>query len=128
MWRIWFGSIDENKDIIHCLDMLRIRKHVDGNYERDLEFWGDAEAVIRSDFIIVYMPKDIKTVGTIYEIMLAFLYHVPIYLILPDATKTDTNSSLLFGVMISNGEVFYNVNDCVKFIKEKHKIGTTDKE
>lgn len=125
MWKIWFGSISENTDIIHLLTNLRMRKHIDGNRERDMQFWGDAEAVVRSDFIVVYMPKDVKTVGTIFEVVFAFLFRIPIYLILPDSNKTEANSSLIFGNQISNNgavSVFYSVAECVKFIKETHKI------
>jgi len=125
MWKIWYGSISENTDIIQLLTNLRMRKHINGNYEEDLKYWGDSEAVVRSDFIIVYMPKDVKTVGTIFEVVFAFLFRIPIYLILPDGNKTETNSSLLFGNQISNnGNLlsFYKVDDCVKYIKEQYKI------
>jgi hypothetical protein len=130
MWKIWFGQISPNTDIVPLLTALRMRKHVDGNRPEDLKYWGDSEAVIRSDFIVVYMPSKVKTIGTIFELVWAFMYRIPIYLILPDAPKTETNSSLLFGTMISNGEVFYSVNDCAKYIKETHKlqIPETDKK
>ena len=125
MWKIWFGAIQQNTDIIQTLQNLRMRKFIDGNHREETKYWGDAEAVVRSDFLIIYMPKDIKTVGTIYECMLAFLFRIPIYLILPDSTKTECNSSLLFGNQISNKgklKVFYTVKDCIKFIKEEYKI------
>jgi hypothetical protein len=54
--------------------------------------------------------------------MLAFLLRIPIYLILPDHPKTECNSSLLYGVIISGGEVFYTTNECVKYIKEKYQL------
>ena len=125
MWKIWFGAIQENTDIIQTLQNLRMRKYIDGNRREEINCWGDSEAVVRSDFVLVYMPKDIKTVGTIYEVVFAFLFRIPIYLILPDSTKTECNSSLLFGNQISNkGEVkvFYKIDDCIKFIKETYKI------
>jgi len=122
MWKIWFGEIDPAMNVIEILRFLRNRKLVDGNYREEYILWGDSEAVVRSDFIVVYLPKDVKTIGTIYEIVFAFLFKIPIYLILPDQTKTEANSSLLFGVMISNGEIFYSLEECIKFIKEKYKI------
>lgn len=131
MWKIWFGSISQNTDLIQLLTNLRMRKHIDGNTLNEFKYWGDAEAVVRSDFIIVYMPKDVKTIGTIFEVVFAFLFRIPIYIILPDVTKTETNSSLLFGNQISNnGELvaFYTVNECVKYILEKYKIEIVEKE
>lgn len=124
MWRIWFGEISQNTDIMQLLNNLRMRKHIDGNRKEDMGYWGDSEAVVRSDFIVVYMPKNTKTVGTIYELVFAFLFRIPVYLILPDAPKTETNSSLLFGVQISGGEIFYSVNECAKFIKERYNLET----
>ncbi len=129
MWKIWFGQIAENTDIIQLLTSLRMRKHIDGNRQEELQYWGDAEAVVRSDFIVIYMPKGIKTVGTIWEQVFAFLFRIPILLILPDSSKTDANSTLLFGTQIANNgdlHVFYSVNECVKHIKETYKIETEE--
>jgi len=128
MWRIWFGAISPNTDLTQLLTNLRMRKHIDGNRLEDIKHWGDAEAVVRSDFIVVYMPKKVKTVGTIYELTLAFLYRIPVYLILPDAPKTETNSSLLFGVQISGGEIFYTVNDCIDFVKDRYNLKIKEKK
>lgn len=129
MWKIWFGFISENTDIIQILNILRMRKHIDGNRLEELQYWGDAEAVVRSDFIVIYMPKATKTVGTIWEQVFAFLFRIPIFLILPDSTKTEANSTLLFGTQISNkGDltVFYSINECAKHIKEIYKIETLE--
>ena len=131
MWKIWFGQISQNTDIIQLLTNLRMRKHIEGNTLEDLKYWGDAEAVVRSDFLIIYMPKDTKTVGTIWEQVFAMLFRIPIYLILPDAPKTEANTTLLFGDQISNnGELitFYSVNECVKYIKEKYNLKVIEKE
>jgi hypothetical protein len=125
MWKIWFGAISQNTDLIQLLTNLRMRKYIDGNHRKEIQYWGDAEAVVRSDFIIVYMPKNVKTVGTIFEVVFAFLFRIPIYLILPDCQKTNANSTLLFGNQISNnGEllVFYTINECVNYIKDKFKL------
>jgi len=128
MWKIWFGTIAQNQDLVPLLTNLRMKKHIDGNTKEEIANWGDAEAVVRSDFIVVYMPKDIKTIGTIFEVVFAFLFKIPIYLICPDASRTDTNSSLLFGVQISGGQVFYSVNECTKFIKEKYNLKIEEKK
>lgn len=122
MWKIWFGAISPNQDLTQLLTSLRMKKHVEGNTKEDIKYWGDAEAVVRSDFIVVYLPKDVKTIGTIYEIVLAFLFKIPIYLIVPNAPKTETNSSLLFGIQVSGGQVFYTINECIRFIIEKYNL------
>jgi len=122
MWKIWFGDIDKNTDINEVLSFLRNRKLIDGNYREEYILWGDAEAVVRSDFIVAFLPKNVKTIGTIFEIVFAFLFRIPVFLVLPDQTKTSVNSSLLFGIMISGGEVFYSMKDCIKYIKKVYKI------
>jgi hypothetical protein len=122
MWKIWFGVIEPNNntELIEVFRAMRTRKFIDGNRERDLEFFGDFEAVIRSDFIVAYLPKDILTVGTHWEMFVAALFKIPVYLILPDHSKTDANSTMIFGNMLSGGQIFYTVNETIKFIKEKY--------
>lgn len=126
MWKIWFGSIEKNTDLLSLFTNLRMRKHIDGNYTDETHNWGDFEAVIRSDFIIVHLPKSVKSVGSIYEVMTAFLFRIPIYLIVNDAPATEVNSSLLFGTQISNGDnnfkIFRSINDCIKEIKDVYKL------
>jgi hypothetical protein len=91
-------------------------------------FWGDYEAVVRSDFIIVHLPKDVKTTGTILEMEICYLFGIPIYLILPTCSKTEANSTLIDITMKSGGEVFYNVGECCKFVREKYKLKEGIKE
>jgi len=122
MTKIWWGSIIPDTHIFELFMSMRTDSILKGNFKEDMVNYGDYEAVARSNFIIVYLPKDTKTVGTIYEIMLAFLLHIPIYLILPDSPKTEANSSLLYGVIISGGEVFYSVNEACKYIIDKYKL------
>lgn len=121
---IWWGQIKIplgcNK--VSVMQIMRDRAIVDGNRRRDFGFWGDVEAVVRSTFIIAYMEKNVKTIGTIREITYAEMFNIPIYLIIPEQTKTDTNSTLIDMVKKSGGETFYSVNDCVKHIKEKYKV------
>lgn len=127
MNKIWLGNIHPTHDLIEIFKFLRYRKIIDGNNKYEMDYWADYEAVIRSDFIIAYMKKDIQTVGTIVEIFLAMLFKIPVYLIL-DAPKTETNSTLLMMVLYSGGEIFYNLKDCTKFIKEKYNLDTEKKE
>jgi hypothetical protein len=98
---------------------------IDGNETRDLDFFGDWEAVLRSDFIIAYIKKDVQTIGTIGEIVASYMYKIPIYLII-DTPKTECNSTLLYWVLESGGEVFYSNNDCIRFIKETYNLGGKD--
>jgi len=121
MNKIWLGNIAPTHDLMDTFKLLRYRKVIDGNYKHELDVWADYEAVIRSDFIIAFMKKDVQTVGTIIEIFLAMLFKIPVYLIL-DAPKTETNSTLLMMVLYSGGEIFYNVNECVKFISNKYNF------
>jgi len=121
MNKIWLGHIRPNQELIEVFKLLRYRKIIDGNTVNEFNNWGDYEAVIRSDFIIAYMKKDIQTVGTIIEIFLAMLFKIPVYLVL-DAPKTETNSTLLMMVLYSGGEIFYNLKDCLKCVKEKYNL------
>ena len=127
MWAIWFGQINANTDLIQLLINLRIRRHIDGNHVSEAKCWGDAEAVVRSDFIIVHYPTTVKTVGTNWEMVFAMLFRIPIYLIIPDAPPTEANSTLLFGNMISNQQtseinVYRTISACVKAIREKYNL------
>lgn len=121
MNKIWLGNIKRTHDLPRLFKLLRDRALVDGNKEEELKIWGDYEAVARSDFIIAYMKKDIQTVGTIGEIFEAMILNIPVYLII-DTPKTDTNSTLLYWVRYSGGEIFYTLNDCIKHVKAKYNI------
>ena len=121
MDKIWLGSIAPEHNLMDVFKLLRYRKVIDGNGKHEMDYWADYEAVIRSDFIVANMRKDVQTVGTIVEIFLAMLFKIPVYLIL-DTPKTDTNSTLLMMVLYSGGEIFYTLNDCAKHIKEKYKL------
>jgi hypothetical protein len=123
MEKIWWGKIDTKKyDRIRLLIYLYEKARLEGNYLTDFPYWGDYEAVVRSDFIITYLPKDTKTVGTLLEVHICYQFGIPVYLILPDSSKTDTNSTLIDTVMKSGGEIFYSINECCSFIKEKYKL------
>ncbi|MHA1437915.1 MAG: hypothetical protein ACTSPD_10095 [Promethearchaeota archaeon] len=121
MDKIWLGNIKRTFDLARLFKLLRDRALVDGNKEEELKWWGDYEAVARSDFIIAFMKKDIQTIGTIGEIFEAMLLNIPVYLII-DSPKTETNSTLLYWVRFSGGEIFYKLEDCIKFINEKYKL------
>ena len=124
MDKIWWGKIDISKlDRIRLLIYLYEKARIEGNYLTDLDFWGDTEAVVRSNFIIVYFPKDVKTIGTIFEIRDAYLLGIPIYLILPDHSQTESNSTLIYAVK-KDGKVFYSIKECCDFIIEKYKLKT----
>lgn len=136
MWKIWEGTIKPPVKLMRSKFFLakwimsvymtvlvisfRLKMILYGNYKQDMASWGDTEAVCRSTFITCYMPKDTKTVGTIIECFLCVLFGIPIYLILPNSPKTEANSTLLFLVMLTQGEVFYSVQDCVSFINNKY--------
>jgi hypothetical protein len=123
MSKIWWGKIDTMKlDKIRLLIYLYEKARLEGNYLTDFSYWGDYEAAVRSDFIITYYPKDIKTVGTLNEVHTCYLFNIPIYLILPDHPKTEENSTLIDEVMKSGGQIFYSINEAVTFIKEKYKL------
>jgi hypothetical protein len=123
MKKIWWGIIPcEKFDRIRLLIYLREKSQIEGNYDTDLDCWADYEAVVRSNFVIMYLPKDIKTVGTYFEAHTAYLLGIPIYLILPDQPKTEANSTLLSVVLGSKGEIFYSVKDCCEYIITKYKI------
>lgn len=121
MDKIWLGIIRSTSDLLEVLKQVRYRSIIDGNRERDANFWGDYEAVARSNFIIVKWKSDVQTIGTVGEIYEAMILNIPVYLIL-DVPKTKANSTLIYWVLRSQGEVFYNIEDCVNKIKEKYKL------
>jgi len=122
MTHIWWGGVNDSVNRVETMTLLRSRFLIDGNSRADLNYFGDYEAVLRSDFIIAYKEKNVKTIGTICEIHICYLFNIPVYLILPDQTKTEANSTLIDLVIKSGGNVFYDVNSCVKYIKEIYKI------
>jgi hypothetical protein len=123
MEKIWWGKIDTQKmDRMRLMIYLYEKAKIEGNYPSDLQYWGDYEAVVRSNFIIVYLPKDVKTVGTLFEVHTSYLLGIPVYLILPDQSKTEANSTLIDVTMKSGGEIFYNINDCCNYVREKYKL------
>jgi len=123
MEHIWWGRIDTTKlDRIRLLIYLYEKARLEGNYLTDFQFWGDYEEVVRSDFIITYLPKETRTTGTILEVHICYLFDIPVYLILPDHPKTEANSTLIDIVMKSGGQVFYNIKECCDFIKDKYKL------
>lgn len=122
MHQIWWANVKTGVDRVEVLRTFRNRALVDGNKQEDLYNFGDYEAVLRSDFVIAYLEKNVKTVGTICEIHTAYLFNIPVYLILPDQTKTEANSTLIDIVIKSGGDIFYSVKDAIKFIKEKYNL------
>lgn len=128
MEKIWWGHIDTNKmDRIRLMIYLFEKAKIEGNYTTDLIYWGDYEAVVRSDFVIAYILKDSKTVGTLLEIHTCYLLGIPVYLIL-DQSKTEANSTLVDIVMKSNGEIFYSIKECCDFIQTKYKLKESKEE
>lgn len=121
MDKIWLGNIKRTTDLARLFKLLQDRSNIDGNQESEMAYWGDYEAVARSNFIIAYMKKDIQTVGTIGEIFEAMLLNIPVYLII-DTPKTETNSTLLYWVRYSGGEIFYTVKDTVTYLRDKYKL------
>jgi hypothetical protein len=122
MHKIWWGEVGETCDKLRLLQLFRDRAVIDGNQREEFMAWGDSEAVVRSTFIFAYLAKNVRTVGAIREIHLAYLLNVPVFLIIPDQTKTEANSTLLDMVVKSGGAVFYSVDEAIKFVKDKYGI------
>jgi hypothetical protein len=127
MWNIWAGVIEykPGMDLISLFVAMRMRKYLDGNRERDLAFMGDWESVIRSDFVLAYLPKNILTVGTHWELFLCVLFRIPVYLVLPDTSRTDANSTMIFGNMLAcQGKVniFYSLPEALTAVKKDYNL------
>ncbi len=127
MDKIWLGNIKPTVDLGRLFELLRDRANVDGNKEEDLEHFGDYECVARADFLICLMKSTVQTVGTIGEIFEALLLKIPVYLII-DVPKTEANSTLLYWVRKSGGEIFPDLKACIKFVKEKYKLKDNEKK
>lgn len=122
---IWWGEINAKQDKLALIRAIRNEFLLHGNIIDDLNHWADYQAVIRSDFIIAYIEKDVRTVGTIKEIHTAYLLNIPVYLLLPNQLITDENSTLIHMVRDSGGKIFSGSNctkDMIKFLKEKYKL------
>jgi len=121
MDKVWFGQIRPEGHVPDIFTFLRMRKLVDGNEERDFSFWADFEAVLRSDFVVANLRVNVQTIGTIGEIFVAYMFKIPIYLVI-DVSKTECNSTLLYWVLGSGGEVYYNFTECVDGIKTIYNL------
>jgi hypothetical protein len=126
MKHIWWGNI--NTDVSNKLPIIQAIRNdfiINGNTINDLNEWSDYAAVIRSNFIVAYIEKDVKTVGTYKEIHTAYLLGIPVYLLLPDSTVTEANSTLISMVRDSNGKVFsgkYCTKELIAYLKDKYNI------
>lgn len=127
MNKIWWGDINVCPGLnkLPLIQAIRNDYLINGNTIDTLNHLADYPAVIRSSFIIAYIEKNVKTVGTYKEIHTAYLIGCPIYLLLPDNIVSNENSSLLNMVRDSGGKIFTG-NNCVKemcaYIKETYKI------
>ncbi len=121
MRKIWYGHVKPGVNRYDIIKQFQYLSIINGNKEEDLKHFGDFEAVARSNFIIVNYKASIPTWGTPAEALEAFFLNIPIYVI-SDVPKTKMNSTFLWWVLETKGEVFYSLNDCVKFIKEKYKL------
>lgn len=125
MDKIWWGDITPTYDKVDIMRAIRTDFLRNGNTIDDLNHFGDYQAVLRSNFIIAYLEKNVQTIGTIKEIHTCYLFNIPIYLLLPDNTVSEANSSLVNMIRDSKGEIFagdYCTNECVKYIKDKYNL------
>lgn len=122
---IWWGDVKPRYDKLAVMRAIRndfLRK---GNTLDDLNHFADYQAVLRSDFIIAYLEKEVKTVGTIKEVHTAYLFNIPVYLLLPDNTISEANSTLISMIRDSGGETFTGSNctkELIKYLKEKYGL------
>jgi len=116
--KIWWGNLDirSSDNVISVLQTLRNRKIVDRNTQTDMPYWGDLEAVVRSDFIVMYLKKNVRTVGTFIELAIAWLFKIPVFTIIEEPMHKMSFSALYF-ILMSGGTVFSSVKDCASFIK-----------
>ncbi len=82
---------------------------------------GDIDYVKMSDWITCIYNKGDSPVGTWFEVGIAMYFKIPVYLI-TDINKTELPKSLLQGIAVTKGEVFYNSNQYFEFIDKEHKL------
>ena len=101
MNKIWHGEphIDDDGQLSHTM--------------------GDKDYVHHSNFLVGYLAENDDPVGTIYEMGLAKEAGIPIYLI-TKINKTVLNSSLLWLVLASGGQVFTSFNQLIEFLEKKY--------
>jgi len=122
---IWWGDIKPSFNKLDIIKQIRNDFLINGNTIDDMNHWADYQAVIRSDFIIAYIEKNVKTVGTYKEIHTAYLLGIPIFLLLPDNIVSEENSTLIHMVRDSYGQIFSGSNctkELVNYLKEKYKL------
>jgi len=120
---IWYGNKECPNPILYWFG--QVYNSITGNPND----WGDYEAVLKSDFIIARIPYGSLTVGTYFEIFTAMLFQIPVYLIIPDLKyKSRINKSQAFNktlfkaIVNSGGKWFWDVDNCIKYIKKEYKI------
>ena len=82
---------------------------------------GDMDYVRMSDWITCVYNKGDSPVGTFFEIGIAMYFKIPVYLI-TDVNKTDLPKSLLQGIAVTKGEIFYNSNQYFKFLDKEYSL------
>ena len=123
--KIWWGEINPGTDKLSIIQAIRNDFRLRGNTRADFEEWADYQSVIRSDFIVAYLEKNTKTVGTHKEIHTAYLLNIPVFLIMIDDDILGINKTLLNEVRDSGGKAFFGptaVQDCIDYIKVTYKI------
>lgn len=120
MKNIWWGK----SKVLHAYPLLNLTGSFykrNFNHRVDLTVLGEFEAVVRSDFIIVNYHHSKPSWGTPAEALLAYLFNIPIYVI-SNVSKVEMNSTLLWWVEESNGQIFYKNKSLINFIKKLYKV------
>lgn len=119
---VWWGDVSPRGDKFEILKHYRRKATLNEISPEEFVRLGDFPAVASSDFIIAYFQKNVPSFGAPAEVTTAYFLDIPIYLIIPDQSKTDCNSTKLHFVRRSGGEIFYTVKDCIKFIKSRYNL------
>ena len=82
---------------------------------------GDRDYVYHSDFLIGYLAENDELGGTIYECGMARDAGIPIYLV-TRTRKTDINSSLLWLILSSGGDLFRSFSSMLDFLDGKYNL------